>query len=67
MPRSPLEVTIKEDVVLREIRNLQQALGNAFNPRELDKMAQFATVNAARALQDSVRQESPETGQGAPL
>jgi hypothetical protein len=60
MPRSPLEITIKEDVVLREIRNLQQALGNAFHPRELDKMAQFATVNAARALQDPVRRESPD-------
>lgn len=60
MARSPLEISIKEDVVLREIRNLQQALGDAFNPRELDKMAQFATVNAARALQDSVRDESPD-------
>lgn len=60
MPRSPLEITIQQDVVLREIKNLQDALGNAFHPRELDKMAQFATVNAARALQDSVRRESPD-------
>jgi len=60
MPRSPLEITIQQDVVLREIRNLQAALGDAFNPRELDKMAQFATVNAARSVQADVRHESPD-------
>lgn len=60
MPRSPLEVVIKDDLVLREIANLRAALGSAFSPRELDKMAQFATVNAARAIQQDVKAESPD-------
>jgi hypothetical protein len=58
MPINPLEITIQKEVV-SEIQRLQKALGAAFSPRELNRMAQFATVNAAKAVQDEVRAAAP--------